>query len=197
MTAVGFVGAVLAGGQSIRMGRDKALVEVAGVPMASRVAAAMSDAGATEVVIVGGQADLRTGFGLRFVPDLFPGEGPLGGILTALRAFRVGLVAIGACDLPHLDAATVETLAASIEGHDVALAYTDRLEPLCGVWRCEVGVVHLQSAFDEGERSIHRAILGLDVVTVNVAARPLTNVNAPGDLAGEAPAGGGGERMAR
>ena len=182
MTAVGFAGAVLAGGRSIRMGRDKALIEVAGVPMAGRVAAALRDAGATEVVVVGGTAEARSGLGLRFVPDLFPGDGPLGGILTALRAFGTGLVVIGACDLPRLDAATVRSLVDAIGDHDAALARTDRLEPLCGVWRTEACLPALHAAFDDGERAIHRAIARLSVINVDVAGAPLTNINTPADL---------------
>lgn len=179
---MGFAGAVLAGGRSIRMGRDKALIEVAGVPMAGRVAVAIRDAGATEVVVVGGTAEARSGLGLRFVPDLFPGDGPLGGILTALRAFGTGLVVIGACDLPHLDVATVLSLVDSIGRHDLALARTDRLEPLCGIWRSETCVPVLQAAFDDGERAIHRAIARLSVIKVDVAGAPLTNINTPADL---------------
>ena len=54
---VEFAGVVLTGGASRRMGRDKALLPVDGVPMAVRVATAMIAAGAHPVVALGGDAD--------------------------------------------------------------------------------------------------------------------------------------------
>ena len=68
-----WVGAVLTGGASRRMGRPKADIEVDGVAMAARVADAMVAAGALDVARIGDE-----------VADHHPGEGPLGGVLTAL-----------------------------------------------------------------------------------------------------------------
>ena len=49
-----FAGAVLTGGLSARMGRDKALLRVDGVPMAVRVATALRAGGADPVAAIGG-----------------------------------------------------------------------------------------------------------------------------------------------
>src|SRR5262245_1565825 len=93
-----FSGAVLTGGASRRMGRDKALVEVDGRPMAGRVAAALREAGAAEVQAIGGDAAGLGELGLDVVPDRFPGEGPLGGIVTALSAASQPVTVVVACD---------------------------------------------------------------------------------------------------
>ncbi|MET0580139.1 MAG: NTP transferase domain-containing protein, partial [Ilumatobacteraceae bacterium] len=77
-------GAVLTGGSSRRMGTDKAFVEVDGVPMAERVAAALSGGGCSPVSYVGGDVALLARFGRTVHADRFPGAGPLGGVLTAL-----------------------------------------------------------------------------------------------------------------
>lgn len=172
-------GAVLVGGASRRMGRDKALVEVEGVPMASRVAAALDAAGAREVVLIGG-TDRR--LSRRHVADAHPGEGPLGGVLTALAASDADLVVVTACDLPWLDAGTVRALLEGLGAADVAFARTDRREPLCAVWRRSSAAPALARAFDTGERAIHRAVGGLRVVDIEVGLRALTNVNTPDDL---------------
>jgi molybdopterin-guanine dinucleotide biosynthesis protein A len=82
--SLGVAGAVLMGGASRRMGRDKALVEVDGLPMASRVAAALTAAGCRSAVAVGGDAAVHARLGLSSVPDRWPGEGPLGAIVTVL-----------------------------------------------------------------------------------------------------------------
>ena len=64
------------------MGRDKACLPVAGVPMATHVARAMLEAGAKEVFAVGGDAEILGVLGLRIIPDQVPHEGPLAGIIA-------------------------------------------------------------------------------------------------------------------
>lgn len=80
------LGVVLAGGASRRMGADKALIEINGMAMAARATLALQSAGLDEVIVVGGDADRLSDLGLTVVPDLYPGRGPLGGIITALVA---------------------------------------------------------------------------------------------------------------
>ena len=80
------VGAVLAGGASTRMGSDKAFIEIEGVPMVARAAAALTAAGVAGVLVVGGDAARLGELGLLAVGDRHPGEGPLGGVITALGA---------------------------------------------------------------------------------------------------------------
>ena len=76
-------GAVLVGGASRRMGRPKALIEVDGAPMVVRVATALGAAGCTPVRLIGATRCRRTS-GITLVEDRWPGEGPLGGVITAL-----------------------------------------------------------------------------------------------------------------
>ena len=177
-----FAGAVLVGGRSSRMGSDKALVPVHGVPMALRVLDCLRAAGAAPVFSVGG-----TDRGLK-VPhreDDQPDQGPLGGLLSALvHARGIGserLVAV-ACDLAFLDPETVLRLVVSLEGFDVAFARTERRQPLCAAWR--VGPAHhsLALAFGGGERAIHRAVGQLRVIDVNVDATSVVNINTPADV---------------
>ena len=76
--------AILAGGQSRRMGRDKALLNWRGQPLLAHMVATARAAGAAEVVISGDPAQYAA-FG-PCVPDQWPGCGPLGGIASVLRA---------------------------------------------------------------------------------------------------------------
>lgn len=80
------MGAVLAGGASSRMGSDKAFIEIEGEPMVARAAGALRAAGAAPVLVVGGDHARLSALGLDHVPDRHPGEGPLGGVITALGA---------------------------------------------------------------------------------------------------------------
>jgi molybdenum cofactor guanylyltransferase len=173
-------GVVLCGGASRRMGRDKTLIEVDGQPMAARVAAALTAAGCRPVVAVGGDAVALRACGLDVLADELPGEGPLGGILTALHWAPTEAVFIAAADLPWLDAATV---GAVIAAGPVAVAVTDRLEPLCACWsRSSAGLLAEQLV--AGLRSVRGALDLLAPVHVRVAWEPLRNVNTPDDLRG-------------
>ena len=183
-------GAVLMGGASRRMGRDKALVEVDGVPMATRVAAVLEAAGCQPVVAVGGDAAVHSRLGLPAVPDRWAGEGPLGAIVTVLGAldgFDADAVVVAACDLPWLDRATVDALVtrfvAAAGSVDAVVAHSDRLEPLCAVWARHAHQP-LERLVLEGERAVHRALAALRVVTVQVDASVVANVNSPADLPG-------------
>ena len=166
------------------MGRDKTLLPVDGRPMAALAAEALRAAGADPVVAIGGDVAALSAIGLDVVPDLHPGEGPLGGLLTAFEALRDHeLVAALATDLPAITPEVVATLVAAI-GHDDAVfaATDDRLEPLCGLWRVETCGAVLGRAFSDGERAVHRALAPLVHHTVPVPPALLRNVNEPDDL---------------
>jgi molybdenum cofactor guanylyltransferase len=166
------------------MGLDKALIEVDGSPMAVRVAAALAAAGATHVVAVGGDLDELTARGLTAIADLHPGEGPLGGILTALAATDEAIVVVLACDLPGADAAPIEAVVGALGGADVAAPWHDgRHELLHAAYHRRAEPV-LQAAFAAGERAPHRAVAGLRVVMVEgLPARALADADTPDDLA--------------
>lgn len=182
------MGVVLAGGRSRRFGRDKAVEPVDGVAMAARVAAALRAAGAVDVVAVGGDVDRLVALGLTVWPDDAPGEGPLGGIVTALaRAGAAGhtVAVVVPCDLPWLDALTVTAVVAALVATSaaVAMGVTDRgPEPLVAAWRVAEAGPALAAAFGAGERAVHRALGPLAVAEVPVAATAVRNVNQEADL---------------
>ena len=89
-----FSGAVLCGGRSRRFGRDKATYVFNGTPLAKISLLALREAGASEVFSIGGDADALADMGFRVVPDEHPGEGPLGGIICALRQAALGQAAL-------------------------------------------------------------------------------------------------------
>jgi molybdopterin-guanine dinucleotide biosynthesis protein A len=164
------LGAVLTGGASTRMGRDKATLEVDGVAMAERVAGALRAAGARAVARIGSD-----------VPDLFPGEGPLGGIITALQwAGDEDVVITAPCDMPWLDDSVVRALVAALDDNDVAYAEGQHL---VAAWRPRAGVT-LAAAFAEGERAPKRALARLRSVAVAVPDGAWSrDVDRPEDLA--------------
>jgi molybdopterin-guanine dinucleotide biosynthesis protein A len=168
------------------MGTDKALMEVAGVAMAERVARALAAGGCEPVAFVGGDAVRLARLGRPVHADRWPGEGPLGGVLTALAVAGGDDVVVAACDLPFLDGASVARLletAACDEGRrvDVVVATTERIEPALAWWggsaRGEIAC-----HWDRGVRALHVVIAELRSVEVPVDPAALRNVNVPADL---------------
>lgn len=182
-----FVGAVLTGGASRRMGRTKALIELDGIPMASIVVRTLLDAGCQSVVAVGGDPEELARLGVVVVPDEAPGQGPLGGVISALACAAgedAASAVVVACDLPSLrssDVLLLVTTALENPAADVVVARTDRLEPACAVWNVQCLAV-LRRMFATGERAIHPVIAQLKSIEVAVDRRALRNVNTPADL---------------
>jgi molybdopterin-guanine dinucleotide biosynthesis protein A len=126
---------ILAGGQSSRMGRDKAFLELGGKTLLQH-AIALARTAAHDVVIVGDAVKLHV-FG-QVVEDVFPGCGPLGGIHAALLASRTQLNLMLAVDLPFLQPTFLRYLISEAR-QSQALVTLPRLgsawEPLCAVYR--------------------------------------------------------------
>jgi molybdopterin-guanine dinucleotide biosynthesis protein A len=130
-------------------------------------------------VAVGGDSAELTALGLDYLDDQFPGEGPLGGVLSALALGSP--VVVVACDLADLGSGTVTSLVDALGEHDAAVAFSGRAEPLCAIWT-DRAVPVLRARFEAGERAMHRAIEGLDIAWVTVLPGDLRNVNTPDDV---------------
>ena len=182
MGTEGTGGAVLCGGRSERFGRDKAMIDVGGRPLAEQVARVLESAGCQPVLFVGGNGDgLASATGREFVADTWPGEGPLGGVIDALHWFRsrdVDGIVVAACDLPNLTEAAVRAVA-SRGGAAVAIA--ERLHPALAYWPI-AAADELEAVFSSGVRSLHEALDALGAARVEVEEVDLHNVNRPSDL---------------
>jgi len=141
---------VIAGGQSTRMGRDKALLPLDGAPLVARAVDLLRGLGLS-ARICGSRPDL-----VRFaevVPDNFPQSGPLAGIEAALAASDTELNLFLPVDLPLLPAAFLRWMAARAEGSQAAATIPvvgDRPQPLCAVYsrRLLAGIRHSLAAGD-------------------------------------------------
>lgn len=98
-----FVGVVLAGGKSSRMGTDKALLELDNKSMLERSVAILDDLGAAKVIVC------RNEFSTGFLPDIYPDLGPLSGIHTAIFETDLPVVVIPV-DMPLLTSETLSPL---------------------------------------------------------------------------------------
>jgi molybdenum cofactor guanylyltransferase len=159
------------------MGRDKALLPYRGGNLAGAVARAVESA-AGRVTLVGNP-------GIGGIADLYPGEGPLGGILTALHHTAAEWNLVVACDMPGVSGELLSRLldAAEASGADSLLPSgpSGRLEPLCAVYRRQ-SLERLEASFARGVRKVTAALEGLAIVRLAVPElAPFQNVNTPED----------------
>ena len=160
----------MTGGRSTRMGRDKALVAVGEIPMALRVARAMLEAGATETFFVGGDAATLGSLALRVIADPTPHEGPLAGIIGALREAGEKVVVVTACDMPWIRPEHVSALVDSLHDFDVVMSACEgQVQPLHAAWK-RASLDELVAAFHSGERSPLRAIRDMNSSIVDLGA---------------------------
>ena len=145
--------AILAGGTSRRMGRDKAFLRLQGAEgptvIETLVATLRPDYRPLRILATPSERLLRLGIPLQ--PDLRPGLGPLGGIHAALATARRELILVVACDLPFLDRQLLTGLARLLPGHDAVVPRPEgRPLPVCAVYskRC---LAPLASRLDRGE----------------------------------------------
>jgi len=167
------------------MGRDKALLPFRGGNLAGFVARAVADAAGTAVLV--GDPARYPEFPHPVIPDCYPGEGPLGGILTALRHTTAEWNLIVACDMPGLDPKFLAGLLATAEqlGADAMIPVGEAgiPEPLCAVYHRRA-LAPLEEAFQSGQRKIMAAVAQLDCRRLPVGEMAVfQNVNTPEDWA--------------
>ena len=130
---------VLAGGESIRFGSDKALAQLRGQPLIARVLSGLRAAGFAQVAVAakdpGRYAAVASG--VELLTDARPQQTPLAGLAAGLLASRHDLVFACAADMPFAaDAALIDALCAAIADHDAAVPQAGgSLQPLCALWR--------------------------------------------------------------
>jgi len=183
--------AILAGGNSSRMGTNKALLEVGGRSMLHRTADLLRPL-VDDLFLVADDAVPYAGLGLPIIPDVHPGRGAIGGIHAALRHAAHPLVLCVACDMPHIGPGVIELLLSSARPGD------DALVPRIGGWAEPLLAVYGRSASAGFERAILagrlRVMNALDDLRVrfideselrvaDAELRSFANVNTPGELA--------------
>jgi molybdenum cofactor guanylyltransferase len=149
-------GFILAGGESTRMGRSKAALQLCGVPMVVRTARLVQSACGERAPAVIGNLRGAESYGLTVIADEWPGGGPLGAIATALRASNAPWNLIVACDLPYLTKpwlGFLVTRALASQADAVVPTNTRGAEPLCAVYhkRCEGAI---RAALERGVRKV-------------------------------------------
>ena len=179
--------AILAGGESRRMGTDKAALPFGGLPLLERAARTALSAALPAVIVGRARPDGWQTPGVDFAPDAAPGHGPLGGLETALRRAATPVLAV-ACDMPLLTSEALHWLcdqaAAETGKHGLAVRNDSRWEPLFSVYTTAC-LPLIASRLLAGRLSLHGLIEAGDFAHADApgwVAAQLVNVNTPEDL---------------
>jgi molybdopterin-guanine dinucleotide biosynthesis protein A len=182
-------GVILAGGKSLRMGRDKAFLELGGTAVIERVISALG--GITERLIIVTDDPLKyAGYGLETASDIYPGVGVLGGIHTGLSYMREDSGFFCACDMPFINPDLVKFI---IEKRGRASAAVPRvggeLEPLFAVYSKNC-LKPAEDAIKAGEKRIIsffdnikvKEIPEAEIKSIDPDLLSFMNLNTPEDL---------------
>ncbi len=184
-------GTVLAGGESRRMGRDKAMLSRNGETLWLRQRRVLGECGADPVTLVRRRGQPPIGGQEYLLYDTMDGVGPLAGLHAALLACRTDLLAVLAVDMPQVDAAWFRWLGGFCRpGLGAVVRTAAGFEPLSAIYPCEA-LATVVSRLDSDDRSLQHLVLAL-VGAQRLAAVPLpagrknciTNLNTKDDAAG-------------
>lgn len=180
-------GLVLAGGQSRRMGRDKALLKRGDQSQLAFAVSVVSEC--VDKVFVSARSDQKDDEERARFPqivDRYQDIGPVAGILTALEDYPEADWVVVACDLPNISAETISRLLQYRDGEQPFTAYEsshDGLpEPLCAIYHS--GCTNIVRAFvDEGINCPRKILIRSDTMLLQQGdPTSLDNVNTPDDL---------------
>lgn len=174
---------ILAGGKSRRFGRDKLREPYESGWLIDRPIAALCAVFGPCVAIVGDCDAAVAARADRHIPDRYPAQGPVGGILTAIESTGRDIFVLPG-DCPAISAPAIRTILSCADHHPAALAIlaqTSRIEPCIGLYRR--GSAEALRAALAGTRALHDAIPAAHLVLVPIPPDQAVNINTPGDLA--------------
>lgn len=185
-------GFILVGGESSRMGTDKASLKLDGRNFVERIQKALSSI-TTRTSLVGAKERWLTRTQFPVVADIYVKWGALGGLHAALAACRAEWAAIVACDLPFVTGELFVRLASLRDNFDavVPVQADGRKQPLCALYRAEVCREHAEELIISGMRR-PRALLDTvdarlvafeELMDLDGASHLFINVNTPEDYA--------------
>ena len=145
-------GFVLAGGQSRRMGSDKAFLTVQGKTFLERVAGALSQV--TDSLSVVGATTTDDSLGFSSIQDVVPNWGALGGVHAALSSCTADWALIVACDFPFVTRELFEHLLAIRDSYEAVAPLQEDLipQPLCTSYRVIPCLERSNELIKSGER---------------------------------------------
>ena len=181
---------MLAGGKSLRLGRDKALEQIGGQRLIERVIERLSRLG-DDIIVVTASKNQLPDLGVRQVHDCYPGRGALVGIYTGVKEATSSHNLVVACDMPFLRCEPIAFLLGQLTVEDAVIpCWDDDIEPLHAVYATALRP-RMGEALRCGLRSVREFLPQISVRyvpeavmrEVRGAEESLRNVNTPEEAA--------------
>jgi molybdopterin-guanine dinucleotide biosynthesis protein A len=182
--------ALIAGGQSRRMARDKATLLFRGKPLWQIQLELLRKLKPTEIFVSARTDPVWRPADVQFVPDQPPSRGPLSGLAASLARMRSPHLLAVAIDMPLMTQEYLASLCSQIDpSHGIIAKIDERFEPLATIYPHDA-LANIQSALSGEDFSLQKlsarlvASGKLQVVVVTSQEKKLfLNVNEPSDLA--------------
>jgi len=181
---------IQAGGQSQRMGRDKALVHLAGKPLIEHVLSHVGGLG-DEIIITTNHPEGLSYLGIRLESDPIPGAGSLAGLHTAMKAAHHAHTLVLACDMPFISRPLLEYMVELSPKADVIVPLRNGFfEPLHAVYS-QSCLQPIETVLMDGNTNVvsfydHvqvRIIDEIELAQYDPRGMSFFNINTPEDLA--------------
>ncbi|OGO17753.1 MAG: hypothetical protein A2Z14_06745 [Chloroflexi bacterium RBG_16_48_8] len=144
---------IQAGGQSLRMGRDKALVHMAGKPLIEHVLEQIEGLG-DEILITTNDPEAFAYLGIRLESDPIPGAGSLAGLHTALKAAHNSHTLVLACDMPFVSRPLLDFMVELAPQTDIIVPLRDGyFEPMHAIYS-QMCLAPIEAALREGNTRV-------------------------------------------
>ena len=181
---------LLAGGESRRMGKDKATLLFRGKPLWRIQLDLLRKLGPAEILLSARADPPWRPANVQFVPDAFPSRGPLSGIAASLERISTTHLLVLGIDMPWMTEKYLKLLCAQIEpGRGIAPKIGDRAEPLAAIYPREAAI-DFRSALTGADFSLQSLVRDLvaagklqEISVAEPNEKLFLNVNVPADLA--------------
>lgn len=177
-------GLILAGGQSKRMGCDKALLQMEGKSLLQRQVEKFQNLGVKEILISGPEKLVVPG--IRTVPDIYPGCGPVGGLHAGLLSASCDHCLVIGVDMPLVPEMVFHALCDAHEGGVTILSHSGGEEPLLGIYD-RMAAPMLENMILRGTYTVRKLMEYVPFRCRNICGLKqewLCNCNYPEDYAG-------------
>ncbi len=177
-------GIILAGGKSSRMGSEKGLLLLNGIPFIEHINNALQPL-IDELIIVSNNPEYDKFQGTR-VQDIIPNSGPIAGLHAGLSYSNTENNLVLSCDVPYVTTNLLQRLLLQEKDDHDLIMFADRQQtiPLIAMYkkRC---VSKCKQFLDQNEKRLRKLISELSTKTITILEKEyllVSNINTPEDL---------------
>lgn len=186
MTAI-----ILAGGESSRMGTDKAFLKIGNQHLIKKEIWLLRKIFEKIIIVTNSLPKYRRYKGIKIIPDIIPHRGPLGGIYSGLVASSSTYNFVVACDMPFINESLIRYMIKNKDDYDVLIPKIDKkFHPLFGIYSKDcISVIekklkqknlHVSSIFQKLKTNF---ISKKEIKRIDPDLLSLVNINTRDDLA--------------